>query len=81
MYSISTTILVIPKFLSDEECDHIIQSAIDNGLIMSELFGAEIENELSDDTIDKSDISRISDQTWLSKINLGEEFWYRLHKR
>ncbi|KAH3775970.1 hypothetical protein DPMN_177381 [Dreissena polymorpha] len=78
--AVGPPIFEIPKFLSDEECDHIIESAKNNGLNVSNLFGAEIQDELNSD-IPLAEISRVSEQTWLQRSHLGEDFLNRLHKR
>ncbi|KAH3775959.1 hypothetical protein DPMN_177369 [Dreissena polymorpha] len=73
-------IFEIPNFLSDEECDQIIESAKNNGLNVSNLFGAEIQDELNSD-IPLSEVTRVSEQTWLQRSHFGEEFWNRLLNR
>ena len=58
----------------------IIDSAVESGLNVSKLFGADIEEEF-DEEMDLSEISRISEQTWLREDNLGSEFWSKLFAR
>lgn len=58
----------------------MIESAKQSGLNISHLFGSDIEEEFDDD-LDLSEISRVSEQTWLREENLGSEFWDKLQKR
>ncbi|KAL4223953.1 hypothetical protein ACF0H5_017412 [Mactra antiquata] len=79
--AVQPPIFVIPSFLSNEECDYIIERAVENGLNTSHLFGADIESEFADSKIDRADISRISEQTWLHKQHLDHDFYTKLQKR
>lgn len=74
------TILEIPDFLSAEECDLIIKSAKKNGLDLSNLFGDDIHKEFAGET-PLANISRVSQQTWLTEDNLDKQFFRRLQER
>lgn len=74
------TILEIPDFLSAEECDLIIKSAKKNGLDLSNLFGDDIHKEFAGET-PLANISRVSQQTWLTEENLDKQFFRRLQER
>jgi Mg2+/Co2+ transporter CorC len=58
----------------------IIGSAVESGLNVSKVFGSDIEEEF-DEEEDLSEISRVSEQTWLREYNLGSEFWEKLFAR
>ncbi|WAR12123.1 hypothetical protein MAR_026303 [Mya arenaria] len=64
-------------FLSDEECDYIIEAAKDNGLEMSALFGEDVEKQFDAD-LPLEKVTRVSQQTWLDGTHIGGEFWDRL---
>ncbi|XP_052818588.1 transmembrane prolyl 4-hydroxylase-like [Mya arenaria] len=70
----------IPGFLSDEECDYIIEAAKDNGLEMSALFGEDVEKQFDAD-LPLEKVTRVSQQTWLDGTHIGGEFWDRLQTR
>ena len=65
-------------FLSSEECQQFIEAGRQLGLETSGLFGADINEDLS--RTDNSEITRISDQTWLRPTNLPG-LWESLMKR
>ena len=65
-------------FLSAEECDQFIEAGRQLGLETSGLFGGEIAEEKKKE--DNSEITRISDQTWLRPNNLPG-LWESLMKR
>lgn len=73
-------VFTIPNFLTPEECDLIVKSARAKGLGISKLFGAELENAEAQE-LNGSDISRISEQTWLFKQDVNETFYQSLQKR
>jgi len=74
------TFLEIPHFLSDKECDYIQKIATDSGLSASAIFGKDINEEYKN-TVDKSDIPRVSDQAWLLEKHVGADFLGRLQTR
>ena len=73
----------IPDFLSAEECQKFLDAAGKIGLATSGLFGRDIEDvkdELQNKTA-KSQITRISADTWLFKANIDERLWTSLFRR
>ncbi|XP_052773905.1 transmembrane prolyl 4-hydroxylase-like [Mya arenaria] len=74
--AVKPPIFEIPDFLSDEECDHIINSAARNGLGTSQIYGE--DNEPDPNT---QDIFRVSQQTWLNRNNLGGMFLDNLQNK
>ena len=66
-------------FLSSEECDQFIEAGRQLGLETSGLFGADVDEEKKRKE-DNSEITRISDQTWLRPNNLPG-IWDSLMKR
>lgn len=78
--SVRPPVFEIPNFLTNEECNMIIGSAVESGLNVSKVFGSDIEEEF-DEEEDLSEISRVSEQTWLREYNLGSEFWEKLFAR
>lgn len=78
--SVSPPVFEIPDFLTDEECTLLINSALNTGLNVSNLFGSEINDEYEED-LDLSEISRVSEQTWLFEKDVGTDFWNDLQQR
>ncbi|KAL3859384.1 hypothetical protein ACJMK2_009607 [Sinanodonta woodiana] len=68
--AVQPPVFEIPEFLTSEECSIIIQTANNLGLKRSGVFGGDLEEELK--TKDIADVSRISNQTWLTMAELGD---------
>lgn len=71
-------IFEVQDFLSSAECLEFIYAAGKLGLETSNLFGADINDELNKK--ENSEITRISDQTWIRKRDISQ-LWDTLVKR
>ncbi|XP_052815679.1 transmembrane prolyl 4-hydroxylase-like [Mya arenaria] len=78
--AIQPPVFEIPNFLSDEECDHIMETAKANGLNVSNLFGDDVLDEF-ENKIPLAEVSRVSQQTWLEEQHIGGKFWNRLQNK
>ena len=76
-FSLSTE---IPDFLSAGECQELMDAGLKLGLKTSGLFGKDINDEIQN-TTDNSQITRISDQTWIKKANISPQLWKSLYRR
>lgn len=77
---ICSSTIEIPNFLSEEECDLIIESAKKSGLNISNLFGEDVYEQFQEN-VPLANISRVSHQTWLDASNLDNVFFDRLQRR
>ncbi|XP_060552280.1 uncharacterized protein LOC132713648 [Ruditapes philippinarum] len=67
----------IPNFLSDKDCDYIIEKSREKGLNKSSMFGSKDETE----TGRHFGTFRESFSSYLKQADVGEEFLSRLHDR
>ncbi|XP_060576075.1 uncharacterized protein LOC132733449 [Ruditapes philippinarum] len=70
-------IFEIPNFLSDEDCDYIIERSREKGLNKSSIFGTKNDTE----TGSHYGTFRESFSSYLRKDDVEEEFFSRLHDR
>ena len=75
--SVRPPLFEIPNFLSDEDCDYIIEKSTEKGLNKSSMFSSENETE----TGRRYGSFRESFSSYLKKDDVGEEFLSKLHDR
>ncbi|XP_045181705.2 transmembrane prolyl 4-hydroxylase-like [Mercenaria mercenaria] len=78
--SVNPPIFEIPNYLSVMECNMIISAALYAGLETSAVVGHDI-NEERNQASHLSEMSRVSEQTWLSSDTMPKTLWRRLVNR
>lgn len=79
--AVNPPVYEIPDYLTELECELIVKLAQYTGLMRSGVVGADIEEEFINETLDLTKITRLSDQTWLSREEMPPVLWENLTNR